>query len=631
VSGSIDLDMTNINANELMQWSAGNLWNSGTEGSYAVRHGNQPVSDFGRPRRGHVDGVDRSAESGKNIYEMSFPILYPFGRGGIETDRKVPVMFREHVQWSLRHHDRRFRVHETFMFVAFSTLQKREALGAARLQMQRKDFEANAEVLATLTQDKLTKAIEEESRSQPISDPAVKLLRRHVDAVAGRVTGTNNERTKNRSQITSTSIATTPPSLWLTWNPCDLHDPLAQVFVGEDIDMDKFCATAGPDKQKRAANISSDPFAAAKFFHYTVRAMIETLFGCKRSRDRIHSHTGIFGEVSAYFGVVESQGRGSLHIHMLVWLKNTPTHDELHELLKTEAFRDRVKAFIRQNLRAYVPGLDNANDVRNTPNEIEIAYSRPPDPDSMNFAEDVADFERRVVRAKQVHTCELRRCLNVDRQTGRLVCKRRAPWPTAEDDFVNEDGTWGPKRRNPFINGYVPGVSVCMRGNNDGKLLTNGKDTKNLTFYATKYAAKPQNLTNNFSVLSAKSYQWHELHPRDYETLKDSQRVLLFRIANAMNKEQELAATMVVSYLMNWGDTVKSHNYVPIYWTSFRRHLWQMYPSLKDHGSVEEQRWVIGKYEVCVILRTCSARRPEGDKEGASTSGANTSRQVNMR
>ena len=37
---------------------------------------------------------------------------------------------------------------------------------------------------------------------------------------------------------------------------------------------------------------------------------------------------GIFGYVGGYFGVVEAQGRGSLHVHMLLWLKYAPNADE---------------------------------------------------------------------------------------------------------------------------------------------------------------------------------------------------------------------------------------------------------------------------------------------------------------
>ena len=48
------------------------------------------------------------------------------------------------------------------------------------------------------------------------------------------------------SQIWSTSIYLNLPSLWITINPCDLHDPIAQVFCSEEINLDSFMATMGP-------------------------------------------------------------------------------------------------------------------------------------------------------------------------------------------------------------------------------------------------------------------------------------------------------------------------------------------------------------------------------------------------
>ena len=48
---------------------------------------------------------------------------------------------------------------------------------------------------------------------------------------------------------------------------------------------------------------------------------------------------GILGYVTAYFGTVESQGWGTLHLHLLIWLKHAPTSDEISELLKSEEFR----------------------------------------------------------------------------------------------------------------------------------------------------------------------------------------------------------------------------------------------------------------------------------------------------
>ena len=138
VTGTVDTDLSKLTANEMMVWGLANLWNGGHEGGYRVRHSRHPVNDFGRPRnRGADDSAPELDTNHSNFFEKAFPCLFPFGCGGIEADQEVPLGFREHVQWALQYFDRRFRKHETFPFVAFGILQCREALGSARLQMQR--------------------------------------------------------------------------------------------------------------------------------------------------------------------------------------------------------------------------------------------------------------------------------------------------------------------------------------------------------------------------------------------------------------------------------------------------------------------------------------------------------------
>ena len=48
---------------------------------------------------------------------------------------------------------------------------------------------------------------------------------------------------------------------------------------------------------------------------------------------------GVLSKVNAYFGVVEAQGCGSLHLHIMMWLKNAPNVDEMHILLKSNEFQ----------------------------------------------------------------------------------------------------------------------------------------------------------------------------------------------------------------------------------------------------------------------------------------------------
>jgi hypothetical protein len=371
-----------------------------------------------------------------------------------------------------------------------------------------------------------------------------------------------------------------PPSLWITINPCDLHDPIAQVFCGEDINLDGFIATAGPSKEKRAENIAKDPYAAAKFFHFVIRAVLRTLFQITVTQYKVKSKMGVLGEVSAYFGTVESQGRGSLHIHMLLWLKGAPSSDEMHKLLQHAEFQAQIVAYIKANLRAYVPGLESADDVKRIPNEPQIAYSRPINPDDPEYDTQIVDFERRLARGKQVHTCELRRCLVPNKQ-GHYQCKRRAPFECSLEDFVSESGQWKPKRLYAFMNGWNPAVLVNCRCNNDAKFLTNGSETRGSSFYITGYATKKQNKNHNMSAIMAKGYAYHLEHSKYLDDVRDEHRLLLFRLVHNINREQEISAPMVCSHLEGLGEKYCSHKYSPIYWSSFVGVLLKNHPELQ--------------------------------------------------
>jgi hypothetical protein len=133
------------------------------EGGYAVRHGGF-AQDFGRLPSSN-DQIEYAKEN-PSVY--TFPVLFPYGLGGLEAKRRVAVSFSEHIQWCLQHHDPRFRTHKMLPYWAFSILQKRPALGAAKLTMSRRDFDRLSHVLSDLTLDDLNKAAAEEEQKTPL-------------------------------------------------------------------------------------------------------------------------------------------------------------------------------------------------------------------------------------------------------------------------------------------------------------------------------------------------------------------------------------------------------------------------------------------------------------------------------
>lgn len=591
-SGSVDTDATQLSASELMRWGLANMWDNSHEGGYAIRHGSRPVNEFGPSRQrersanddshAHAPTDDVNPHADDNLFEKAYPCLFPYGCGGIEARRRVNVDFATHVRWCLQYHDRRFRKHESFPFLAFGILQKREVLGSAKLQMRRKDFPGAAQVLATITEERLCTAEREEAAHVPVSDGAVRLLQRHVQATARRVVGSDQSRISYRSQIWSTALVHGPPTGWLTINLTDVHDPVFQVIAGEHIDLDDFVATLGPDPKRRAANVAADPYAAAKFFHFMIRTMLETLFKIRVTPYQVKSDMGVLGEMTAYFGTVEAQNRGSLHLHMLFWLKNTPSPDEMEQLLHTEQFRAKIRAYIKANIRAYKPGLESAETVARIPKTKTLLYSRPPKPGSENYKEQLDAYELQLARIEQVHVCKPRRCMFPNKY-GRLTCKRKAPWKCNPEDYVEETGEWGPKREYGYVNNWNPAVLVNGQCNNDIKLLTNRADTRNISFYTTSYAAKKQGKAPNLSAVLTKGYVYHRDHPNAtyINDLHENQRLLLARVVNTINREQELSGQMVMSYLMGWGDVYRSHTYTPIYWTSFSAELVRVFSQFR--------------------------------------------------
>ena len=276
------------------------------------------------------------------------------------------------------------------------------------------------------------------------------------------------------------------------------------------------------------------------FFHFLIRTIIETLFGVKVTNFQIKSRMGILGHISAYFGTVESQGRGTLHLHLLVWLTDAPNADQMIKLLKSEDFCLKVTFYIQTNLCAYLPGLENSETVKSIPKTRDIAYSRPPNPDSPEYEKQLSEFELHLAHVEQLHTCQLRRCLVPDK-SGQLRCKQRAPFICSPDNFVDKNGNWRQKRMYGYMNGWVPGVLVNGRCNNNGKLLTNGHDTCQVTFYTTVYTAKKQNRTHNLSAIMVKGYAYHIRQLSDVtktkyiDNIHNEQHLLLFRLVNTIN------------------------------------------------------------------------------------------------
>ena len=218
-------------------------------------------------------------------------------------------------------------------------LQRREACLHARLRTSKPFFSNVANEITSINVKDIEQVLSdlEQNRTSSLGRNAqVNTLLSQVKAVGGKVMGSAQSRSGLRTQIHALIFNQGLPSIFLTINPADINSRVALYFAGVDLDLDAIIPKNLPSTYERAEIIASHPVATAKFFNRLITTVLETMI----------EGQGVLGPVKAYFGTVESQGRGSLHLHMLIWLDHNYAPAELRERIKDEGFRNDLRDYL---------------------------------------------------------------------------------------------------------------------------------------------------------------------------------------------------------------------------------------------------------------------------------------------
>jgi len=144
-----------------------------------------------------------------------------------------------------------------------------------------------------------------------------------------------------------------------------------------------------PSAVERAKIVAKDPVAAAKFFNIVIDAFTSYILGFNQPEG------GIFGHASAYFGCIEEQGTGTLHIHMLVWLMGFKAISDLESELKDEMFAQRLVTYLETTIKqGYLENVESVPDV----DISEISLQRPVDPCTEGFEKKLVDDVNKLVK-----------------------------------------------------------------------------------------------------------------------------------------------------------------------------------------------------------------------------------------
>lgn len=95
-----------------------------------------------------------------------------------------------------------------------------------------------------------------------------------------------------------------------------------------DFNLITFCPEI-KSTSERDQLIANNSTAAARFFHFMVTVFLKHILHCNLELQS----PGIFGRTSAYYGSVEQQERLTLHLHLLGWLENALSHQEIRKMI----------------------------------------------------------------------------------------------------------------------------------------------------------------------------------------------------------------------------------------------------------------------------------------------------------
>jgi hypothetical protein len=236
------------------------------------------------------------------------------------------------------------------MYLLYDIIQLRNSCLGNSLLIKRSQWTSVTRDLHSLNLDRLKKAAEELSANQGASDPLIRRLLKNITAIGVQVPGSFFQKLQMRAELRGLLVREGMPAFWLTINPSDLQNPLVLVLAGVQCSSD---LSANVLSAIQYVTATSDPVAVARFFHYTCKAVLDGLLGGKTA------DIGVLGDVSNYFGVVESNGRGMLHLHALVWARGNLGFVRLRDRILADVdFANRMISFLETVVMHSLHGSD---------------------------------------------------------------------------------------------------------------------------------------------------------------------------------------------------------------------------------------------------------------------------------
>jgi len=304
------------------------------------------------------------------IYPQMFPWLFPYGLGGIgQAIHKRKLSHAQHKHWLLMYYDKRFQTDLYFPIIAFNHEQMKSSSTGSFLLARRKNFDAIASRLITLSPSVLGDISDRMQKGKHVvpkndQEKACFKVLEDLDHVGGNVQGSLTSKKYMRNEIWSLVAFKGAPSWFITFSPADSRHLLCLYLADRNIYFKPELKTA----KERDLLVLSNPVAAARFFDHMVDMFIKHVLNFGSEGD------GLYGRTGAYYGTVEQQGRLTLHLHLMLWIEGA---------LSPQEIRDRIMGAdtaFQKSLVDYLEGCHSGEFMSGSMEEVKAKYKRGYDP-----------------------------------------------------------------------------------------------------------------------------------------------------------------------------------------------------------------------------------------------------------
>ncbi|KAM4064043.1 AAA domain-containing protein [Hirsutella rhossiliensis] len=355
------------------------------------------------------------------------------------------------------------------------------------LSATRKNFAEVERIVRSLTADRLAAARAELETSGKTTDDGVKELLRCLSLYGYRQPMSRELRLSMRRKIQSLILCRGVPAIWFTLNPNDITNPV-KLRLAAYRTRDPAAAEAflqGLDKAfKRARLAISDPLSSAEFFHREMTLFFEHYV-------RVGEES-VFGRISHYYGAVETNERGALHVHGLLWLQGNVHLSSMLADIDGEdqaAYRERIVRYVDSVFSEDLDqeGFCAMQAERSVTSDISQFLG-----DERQFSASFDEEANFCAGATQIHTHSptcVKYSLGKGGRKGDL-CRFKAPWGLVDETAFTGDGVLRIRRSHSMVNRWNKAIAVGLRHNHDISFIVTQRKTMALIFYVTNYATK---------------------------------------------------------------------------------------------------------------------------------------------